>query len=137
VILEEQPVWDPRIPAGHASVRATAAEIKSEGNNRVEILARVKKPSLLYLADTFYPGWNAYVDGKRTKIYRANYNFRAVPLPPGEHRVEFRYEPLSFYLGAWISGVTIFILIAFGLRSFWHRKRKGRQLVTDQKPIAV
>jgi hypothetical protein len=136
-VLEERPIWDPGIPSTLIPKAPAGANILHERNNEIELQARVTRPSLLYLADTFYPGWNAYVDGKKTKIYRANYNFRAVPLPPGEHRVEFRYEPLSFYLGAWISGVTIFILIAFGLRSFWHRKRKGRQLVTDQKPIAV
>jgi hypothetical protein len=137
VILEEQPVWDARIPSGPVSNKAPSAKIVSETNNQVEISARVNKPSVLLLSDTSYPGWKAYVDGKKTKIYRANYNFRAVPLPPGEHRVDFRYEPLSFYLGAWISGVTLIILIALGLKSFWLRQRKKRQLAIDQKPAAA
>jgi uncharacterized membrane protein YfhO len=54
----------------------------------------------LVLSDTFYPGWKAFVDGKEEKILRANYNFRAVPLTAGTHRVEFVYDPLSFKLGA-------------------------------------
>jgi len=105
-----------------------------ESNNKVEIQARVAEPSLLYLADTFYPGWNAYVDGRKTKIYRANYNFRAVPLPPGEHEVKFRYEPLSFYVGTLISGARLLVLMGFGLRSYLPRRRwrHARQGSTGQ-----
>jgi hypothetical protein len=137
VVLEEKPIWDAGILSTVIPKGSAGAKILHERNNEIELQARVARPSLLYLADTFYPGWNAYVDGKKTKIYRANYNFRAVPLPPGEHLVDFRYEPLSFYLGAWIAGMTLFILMALGLRSFWLRQRKERQPVIDQKPTAV
>ncbi len=122
VVLEERPIWDPRI---RPSITEGPEDIKieNESNNRIELLANVTTPSFLYLADTYFPGWNAYVDGIKTKIYRANYNFRAVPLPLGDHHVEFRYEPLSFYVGAWISGITLLMLIAFGIRYLMlHRK---------------
>jgi len=129
VVLEEKPIWDPKIssttlPAGPADSR-----ILHESNNAVEVMARVARPTLLYLSDTYFPGWNAYVDGKKTKIYRANYNFRAVPLPPGEHRVEFRYEPISFYAGAGITGITLVILIAFGIKSLVTRRRRSRSTI--------
>ncbi len=51
------------------------------------------------LSDQFYPGWRAYVDGRESPIYRANYLFRAVPVPAGEHVVEFTYQPVSVGLG--------------------------------------
>ena len=127
MVLEELPIWDTAIPSNTAPKRPSAAKILSERNNEVDVQARVMRPSLLYLADTFYPGWKAYVDGIKTKIYRANYNFRAVPLPPGEHQVEFRYQPLSFYMGAGITGLTIFILISLGLNSFLRGRNKTAQ----------
>jgi len=50
---------------------------------------------------------------------RANLAFRAVYLEPGKHRVRFAYRPLSFTLGALLSGVallTIVGLVAVGRR---------------------
>jgi uncharacterized membrane protein YfhO len=72
------------------------------------------------LADTFYPGWQATLDGKPVEILRADHAFRAVAFPPGEHRVTFRYVPLSFRAGATISFLTlaavIGVLVVLSLR---------------------
>jgi len=71
-----------------------------------------------FKSEWFYPGWKAFVDGKETKIYRANYMFRAIPLPVRWQKVEFKYEPLSFRLGGLITLLTLFGLgaVAFFLR---------------------
>jgi uncharacterized membrane protein YfhO len=55
------------------------------------------------LSDVFYPGWQATIDGKATKIYQTNYVQRGVQVPAGEHVVEYRFEPMSFKLGASIT----------------------------------
>jgi uncharacterized membrane protein YfhO len=70
----------------------------------LDLQVTAEENSLLVLSDTYYPGWKAFVDGKGTNIYRADYTFRAVPLNAGTHRVRFVYDPMSFKLGA---GVTI------------------------------
>ncbi|HYA93797.1 MAG TPA: YfhO family protein, partial [Thermodesulfobacteriota bacterium] len=75
-------------------------QILSESNNRLDLRVSAVENSLLVLSDTHYPGWKAFVDGKETKIYRADYTFRAIPLSAGTHQVEFVYDPLSFKLGA-------------------------------------
>lgn len=65
---------------------------------------------LYFRSDTYYPGWKAYVNGKETKIYRANYNFRAIITPSGENEVIMKYEPESFYTGLKIAVASLFIL---------------------------
>ena len=65
----------------------------------------------LFLSDTYYPNWKAYVDGVQTKIYRANYTFRAIQIKEGRHKVEFIYRPLSFIIGGLGSIITLLILI--------------------------
>jgi hypothetical protein len=79
---------------------AKRVEFISETNNRLVLQATAEEDSLLVLSDTYYPGWKAFVDGKKTEIFRANYTFRAIPLSAGTHRVEFVYDPLSFKFGA-------------------------------------
>ena len=121
VLLEETP---PSLTLSRRGARVSGgeAEIISESNNRVQILTKSREDSFLVLSDTYYPGWKAFVDGKETKIYRADYTFRAIPLNAGTHRVEFVYDPISFKLGA---GVTLLgILGCFGMG--WVARRRGR-----------
>ena len=66
------------------------------------------------LAYTFYPGWQATLDGTPVEILRANHAFRAVVFPPGEHIVVFRYAPLSFHMGGAISLLSL-IAVMVGL----------------------
>ncbi len=85
--------------------------------NPNEVLVEVNSISgvWLVLSDTWYPGWEACVDGERTQIYRANYLFRAVWVPAGEHLVKFYYSPPSFWLGATVSlfGWVAFVLVGW------------------------
>jgi len=68
--------------------------------------------ALLFVSDNYFPGWQVEIDGISQKIYRADYAFRAVPVPKGEHQVIFSYEPQSFKIGKMISVITLlFILI--------------------------
>lgn len=74
--------------------------------NKIVININAKNNNLLFLSDSYFPGWKAYLDSEETKIYRANYNFRAVPVSAGNHRLIFSYEPSSFQLGLKISLIT-------------------------------
>lgn len=66
------------------------------------------------LAEAFYPGWQAYVGGKSTSIYRASSLFRAVEVSPGKHSVEFRYSASTLYWGIVVTllsaGLIVLIL---------------------------
>ena len=75
-----------------------------------ELGVSTNQNGLLFISDTFYPGWKAYVDGVEKKILQADYAFRAVEVPKGTHEVKFSYKPESFFLGLWAAGVSFFIL---------------------------
>jgi uncharacterized membrane protein YfhO len=76
--------------------------------NRVTIRAILSEPGYLVLTDTWYPGWQASVDGTPVPLLRANHAFRAVWLQAGEHVVEMRYRPASV---RWGSAITLAALI--------------------------
>ena len=80
--------------------------------------------AMLILADTFFPGWTARVGGRKVKILPANGAFRAVPLPAGEHEVEFSYSPRGLTAGVVITLVALMLtgLVALLLRRRRHRR---------------
>ncbi len=87
------------------------AKIIDYSGNKVVIEGEVDSDAILYLSDTYYPGWEAFIDGKPTDIIRANYAFRAVRFPEGKHTVVFRYFPKSFKNGLVISIISLIFLI--------------------------
>lgn len=70
----------------------------------------------LLLADTWYPGWTATVNGESQPVLPANGVFRAVAIPAGEATVVFAYQPSSFLAGALLS---LGSLGALGAWRFW------------------
>lgn len=92
----------------------------------VDIEVKAKYPGLLVLNDIFYPGWQAFIDGKETKILHANYLFRSVLVPAGNHLVTFRYRPLSLQIGIGMAFLGAFIFsIWWGITTIAERKRRS------------
>jgi len=81
------------------------------GQNSSVIKTNSEADGFLFVADSFYPGWQMKLDGGATKIYRADFTFRGVLVPAGEHLVELTYDPLFFRLGSFISLSTSVIII--------------------------
>ncbi len=71
------------------------AAITSLQPGRIEIDARSEMGGMLALHAVYYPGWIAEIDGKPARVLRADVLFRGVEVPPGDHRVVFRYSPFS------------------------------------------
>lgn len=87
--------------------------IEEDKNEYLRMKTKTSADSILVLADTFYPGWELYIDGKKTVIFHANILFRGTFLPKGIHKVEYVYRPTSFFYGLVVSLVTFSGLILF------------------------
>jgi hypothetical protein len=105
---------DPALDALAAAPPApvAAGRLVAYSSRYVRTSVDAAKASLVVLNDSAFPGWHAYVDGERAPISTANYLFRGVPVGAGRHTVEFRYEPTSFTLGAWITAISLLALVA-------------------------
>jgi hypothetical protein len=75
--------------------------------HRIEAEVEADAPTLLVAAQMYYHPWHAYVDGRPTQLWPANYAFQAFVIPAGPHHVKLVYEDRRFYLGAVISVVTL------------------------------
>ena len=98
------------------------AKIQSYGPQRVVISVKTNKEALLVLADTYYPGWQVFVDGKEEIILKANHLFRGVKVGPKTKKVEFRYYPSIYRNGFAISGLVV--LATLGMSVGVLRKRR-------------
>lgn len=78
------------------------------------------QPGFVFLADSFSSDWKAYLDGKKTGLLRADFNFQAVSVPDGKHLLTFKYEPKSFLTSGLISFFAAANLALLGLVSFLH-----------------
>jgi hypothetical protein len=70
-------------------------------------------------------GWNMYLDGVKKPYFRANYVLRAAQLEAGNHKVEFRFEPKSYYMGENISlAGSILLVLCLGFAGYTENKKK-------------
>ena len=97
---------------GISTAEAAQVETLSRGNNALRLSVRGTSSGFLLLNELSYPGWNAYLDGRQVAVWRANYLFRAIEVPPGDHDVEFRFEPDSLKLGLALFVSTLALLLA-------------------------
>jgi hypothetical protein len=120
VILEEEPDG---FMAG-VTPKGTV-QIDSYQANNVKMTVEADKPGILVMSDNHYPEWQAIVDGRPAKIYRADYTFRALVVPSGKHVVEFIYHSKYFILGLTISIISaIIILLGITVLAFMERKNE-------------
>jgi hypothetical protein len=97
---------EPPVPSLQKEVRVATYE-----NNRLVVEVSTPRAALLFMSEAYYPGWQAYVDGREEAILRANYIFRAIPVGPGSHTVEVVFQPRSFKVGLALSLLTIVLLL--------------------------
>lgn len=118
VILEKEPAGE-KPQAGSSS-----ASIRSYKPNRVEIHTSSNVPKLLFLSDVYDTGWIAMLDGKHPlEVLRANYDFRAVPVPSGDHVVVFSYKPGGYLLGIWLAMGAAVSLILITVSKYFYENR--------------
>lgn len=89
------------------------------------------RDALAVFSEIWYKeGWNAYVDGEKIPYFRADYLLRAAQLPGGNHKLEFKFEPASYYTGETISLIaSILLILALGFVIYRELKGPGGQQV--------
>lgn len=119
--LEKDPGVELQVPSESAKV-----EIIEHKNESIKLKVKTDGNNLLMLSEIYYPLWKAYLDGKEIDILKANYAFRAVIIPAGEHNLEFKLEVKGFETGKMLSiasNILLALLLAAGLFIEWKGKK--------------
>jgi hypothetical protein len=117
------------MPYHDVSVNALMPSINYEmlSVNRIRVAVNGSSGGVLVILDPYWPGWEATIDGVPTEVWRANYLFRAMPLPPGDHVVEMEFRPLSLRVGLVVSVVGLMVtLLILGLSLITARRRSAK-----------
>ncbi len=97
------------------------AVVAEETANTVTITTSMPADGYLVLADTYAPGWRAFVDGQPSDVLKANGWSRAVAVPAGTHEVRFVYKPTAVIVGLWMS--LLGLVIGFVVWLGWSRMK--------------
>jgi len=101
--------------------------------NGIQYDYQSKVEQLAVFSEMYYqPGWNAYVDGKLSPHFRANYVLRAMRLPAGKHKIEFKFEPKAFYVGEKISLVSMLLFFAMVLGALAWTLKMNRKAANNE-----
>jgi len=82
--------------------------------HRIDIEANASEPTILVVAQSYYPPWRALVNGRPVRILRANHAFQAIELPAGRSQVSLQYVD-----GALLFGLTVSALTLLGSGTAW------------------
>ena len=96
-------------------------EITSYQDQKILLLSESDTNRPLVITNVHYPGWRAFIDGKETKIYKADGIFQLIEVPKGSHKIDFKFRPQSFYNGLYISALAAVVTLIFTL-VIWHKK---------------
>src|SRR5262249_30170911 len=103
--------------AVNSGLRGVGSEARAwlteDKRNRVTVETDNPSAGVLVLADNYYPGWRAEVDGARAEIFRADVALRAVNVPAGHHVVSFIFAPRSLTISLFASLVALGLVLVF------------------------
>jgi len=120
VILEDDSMENLNLPVSNETVYSHVS-IEEYRPHSVVVNVDMKANGYLVLTDCYFPGWRVYVDGERSKIYKADYIFRAVALQKGEHKLHFVYKPFSVRLGLVLIALSFSLIVCIFIKT--RRKR--------------
>ncbi len=92
--------------------------LTSYSPNKLEYNYSGSKENLVIFSEIYYPkGWKAYIDGKESPYFQADYVLRGMKVQSGKHNIEFRFAPKSYFIGSRISqwSSVILLLLLLGI----------------------
>ncbi|MDD5069092.1 MAG: hypothetical protein PHV17_00005, partial [Candidatus Omnitrophica bacterium] len=90
--------------------------------NSVEFYINSLNEGILVRRENFHRGWQAFIDGKKTEIFRANHAFSAIHLPAGEHQVRFVFKSVYPVLISIHSFFVFAVTILFNIYLFKYNR---------------
>ncbi|HLY69243.1 MAG TPA: YfhO family protein [Puia sp.] len=113
------------MPAADSTASITLAE---NLNDKLTYRFSAKTNQFAVFSEVYYDrGWNAFLDGQKADYCRVDYILRGMPVPPGNHNIEFRFEPKVYQsantISVWASVIAIILLVIAGVAEWKNKTR--------------
>jgi hypothetical protein len=116
-----------RIPFQPVADSSASIHLVDNLLEKIDYKFSAKTNQFAVFSEVYYDkGWDAYLDGKKADYLRVDYLLRGMPVPAGEHTIEFRFEPRSFTLGHMVTNVTsviIYLLLIAACIVEWQKRK--------------
>jgi hypothetical protein len=123
-LIEAPPAIPLPPPAQAPPFASGAVQVAGYDGELVSISVSTPSNALLVMGDKYYRSWKATDNGKPVEIVPVNHVLRGVYLEPGDHNLEFRFDPWSFKAGKWLTYCSLALFLAV-LGWEWRRKRRS------------
>jgi len=120
LFVEKEPSLGPSV---HSRDTDSKARVLFRSGPEMRLGVQATESGVLFIPEMYGKGWRATVDGRLAEVFRADGCFKAVALPPGDHVVRLWYLPVSFVVGAWVSGASLFLALAW----WWLGRGRARR----------
>jgi hypothetical protein len=116
VVINEK--WNDQLSSLSKPLDASGSiKLTSYEPNHLIYQSQSSQAGLAVFSEIYYPeGWQAYIDNKEIPHIQANYVLRALIIPAGEHKIEFKFEPSTYYMGnkiTFVSSLIVILLVGF------------------------
>ena len=115
---KKQAITQQKLPTNNYGSEGTIRLTSYQPNDLV-YESDAKQEAAAVFSEIYYPmGWNAYVDGQLKPHFAVDYILRGMILPAGKHKVEFKFEPVTYKTGntiAMIGSVLLLITVGIGI----------------------
>jgi uncharacterized membrane protein YfhO len=91
-------------------------KMDSYAPNDLKYTSKSSRDNVIVFSEIYYqPGWDAFIDGKKTDHFRCNYILRGMRVPAGNHQIEFKFEPQSYFVGEKVAYASSGLLLLAAL----------------------
>jgi hypothetical protein len=122
--VESQPALSLLPPEAAIQETIGSVSIKSYEDERILLDATATRNALLVLGEKYYKGWTAHIDGIKANIHPVDRILRGVYLTPGSHKIEFRFDPLPFKIGKWLTLASFALFAGMLVRELLLRRKR-------------
>ncbi len=91
---------------------AATVHVTSYAPSAIRLRTIASAPAFLVATESYYPGWEASIDGTPARLYPTDAAFRGISIPAGTHTVDFRFVPRTLYRSAAVSVLALAALLA-------------------------
>jgi len=113
--------------AEYPDPEAEPPKLERYDSQQIRLRTRLSSPATLHIIESYYPGWQAWVNGKEQRILRAE-GFQELDVFQGESSVDLAFAPMDFEIGLWCSLASLValavMLLVFGMRLRYLQERR-------------